>query len=438
MTASQLQTLLVHQLKPGMVLHSIVQQTGRLMVKSKGKIKHKGTIEQLIACGVQSVKIESFLEQDVEKLPASIANIKSPTKPAVPIQTLTAANDSETDPITDTIELGSDSDFGEDEFTETTESTAEAPKTDRQGKKQIEETEQLVIDCKKLHQKMRINIEKKLPIDFSESKQLVSKLHQTLMQDQDALLCLSMIRNQGEYLSNHAMHVAILLCHFAKYLGMSNRDCERLALLGYFFDIGMVQVPREILHKQGAPSKEEQAIIQSHVQKSIDLLTPFNLDAELMLAIEQHHERLDGSGYPNQLQGEDIHIFSRMLAIVDCYDAMTTNRPFQKKSSPAAALKIISNKNYGYDLKLALQFIRCMGVYPVGSLVIMNNQHIGIVIKNHERNALKPKVKTFYSISKSEYFTPEEHDLAKANCKFSIVKPTLPEHHRLDMGRVSF
>ena len=426
MTATHLQTLSVQQLKPGMMLHSIAQQSGRLMVKSKGKIRHKGTIEQLIACGVKSVRIET------EK-PKEAVKPKAPVVAKVFKEAPVAANDEVPSPEFDTIDLGSDSDFGEQE------PMHEAVSEPSKGRKTaLEDTEQLVIDCKNLHQKMRVNIEKNLPIDFSSSKKLVTQLHESLMQDQDALLCLSMIRNDGEYLSNHAMHVAILLCHFANYLGMSNKDCQRLALLGYFFDIGMVQVPREILHKQGVPSKDEQKVIQSHVQKSLKLLAPFDLDAELLLAVEQHHERLDGTGYPNQLQGEDIHKFSRMLAIVDCYDAMTTNRPFQKKSSPAAALKLISNKSYGYDLKLALQFIRCIGVYPVGSLVIMSNKQIGMVIKNHERNALNPTVKTFYSILEGEYVEPEVIDLAKSKSKYNIVKPTLPEHHRLDMGRVGF
>ncbi|WP_371194688.1 HD-GYP domain-containing protein [Glaciecola sp. SC05] len=438
MTASLLKTLSVQDLKLGMIVHSIAQQSGRLMVKSKGKIRHKGVIDQLIACGVSTVVVEM-----PKPLPSSNRAFKLPskTKPVLPAIApelpeiddfigLQAAND---DSIVGSTVVSLDTIHIE-------ETTDDFPPValDKavSSSKQLEAAEQLVIDCKNLHQRLRIDIENEVKIDLSAAKSLVSEMHHGLMHNPDALLCLSMIRNEGEYLSNHAMHVAILLCHFARYLGMSETDCKRLALLGYFFDIGMVRVPKEILNSQEKPSVEEQMIIQAHVKYSIDILEPLNIDNELLLAIEQHHERLDGNGYPNQLQGEDIHKFSRMLAIVDCYDAMTTNRPFQKKTSPASALKLIANKDYGYDLKLALQFIRCMGVYPVGSLVILNNKHIAIVTKVKQNDALKPKVKMFYSISHGEYVEPKTIDLSVKGCKFQIVKPTLPEHYRLDMDRV--
>ncbi|MFC4698710.1 HD domain-containing phosphohydrolase [Glaciecola siphonariae] len=477
MAAVKLQTLSVKHLKPGMVLHSIVKQTGRLEVKSKGKIRHKGVIEQLIASGVKSVKIELADEKPSKAGKVTTQNLakrfeaanddKVEQKPAIDLHApppklllsdiLVPEDDFETIELDDFHSAGEVADDSIDDagkgHAQTTPahkpSAEQAPSVKKEqappklndkanSKREHEKIEQLVIDCKRLHNKLKLNIEKKAPVDLSESKTIVSNLHANLMEDPEVLLCLSMIRNDGEYLSNHAMHTSVLLCHFAKFLGMSAYDCKRLALLGFFFDIGMLQVPKEILHKQGVPSPNEQKIIQSHVQKSLDLLAPLELDSELVLAIEQHHERLDGSGYPNQLQGEDIHKFARMLAIVDCYDAMTTNRPFQKKSSPAAALKLITNKAYGYDLKLALQFVRCIGVYPVGSLVILSNQQIALVVKNYESNALKPKLKVFYSIDTNDYIEPVNLDLSKTNSKLTILKPTLAEHHRLDLERVTF
>lgn len=439
MTASLLKTLQVQDLQLGMVVHSIAQQTGRLTVKNKGKIRHKGIIDQLIACGVASVVVElpktlSMPDKNpkvAKNPPSKKRNLTTKKALTMPGYTdLQAANDPDQS-------QGMMVSLDAFDLEETTDDFPPvSPNTSANSSKQIETAEKLVIDCKNLHQRLRIDIENEVKIDLGLAKTLVSEMHHGLMHNPDALLCLSMIRNEGEYLSNHAMHVAILLCHFGHYLGMSETDCKRLALLGYFFDIGMVRVPKEILTSQERPTVEEQMIIQAHIQYSLDILEPLNIDNELLLAIEQHHERLDGSGYPNRLQGEDIHKFARMLAIVDCYDAMTTNRPFQKKTSPASALKLISNKEYGYDLKLTLQFIRCMGVYPIGSLVILNNKHIAIVTKVTSSASLTPKVKMFYSISHGEYVKPKDIDLAAKGCKFKIVKPTLPEHYRLDMDRV--
>lgn len=438
MKTSRLQTVLVQDLKLGMVVHGIAQQTGRLVVKSKGKVNHKGVIEQLIACGVLAVVVEMPESQQHFKETQETAS-DSPSLTAIQVAIVQYAG---LNAVNDADIKASTRPTGDKALTNVQDITTDFPTVMIEkavsSSKQLAAAEQLVIDCKKLHQRLKINIENEMRIDLSEAKVLVSHMHHSLMHNPDALLCLSMIRNEGEYLTNHAMHVAILLCHFAHYLGMSETDCKRLALLGYLFDIGMVKVPREIVHKQDRPSVEEQMIIQGHVQYSLNLLQPLNIDSELMLAVEQHHERLDGSGYPNQLQGEDIHKFSRMLAIVDCYDAMTTNRPFQKKTSAASALKIIANKDYGYDTKLVLQFIRCIGVYPVGSLVILNNKHIAMVTKVRKTDSLKPKVKMFYSISHGEYTDPKDVDLAAEDCRLSIVKPTLPEHYHLDMDRMTF
>jgi HD-GYP domain-containing protein (c-di-GMP phosphodiesterase class II) len=274
-------------------------------------------------------------------------------------------------------------------------------------------------------------------MDISAAKALVDDVHSSITRNPDALLCLSMIRNDGEYLTNHAMRVCVLLCYFAKYLEMSYEDCRRMALLGYLFDIGMLKVPKEILNKQGKMSPEEQEHIQAHVQYSLELLAPLGLDPEILFAIEQHHERMDGSGYPNGMKGEDIHIYSRMLAIIDCYEAMTTNRPFQKKCSPANALKTISDDAYGYDLKLALKFIRCIGVYPVGSLVILSDQRIAMVIKQADKSALKPIIRIFYSIPHNDYIEPSDIDLSEHDGPLKIEQPTLPEYYRLDMSKVS-
>nr|WP_136250774.1 HD domain-containing phosphohydrolase [Ningiella ruwaisensis] len=427
MTAVKRYTLPVEKLKPGMVIHSIAVQSGKLVVKKKGRVRHLNIIDQLIASGVESVVIEH-----------KVANPKTSAKPASPPKLPKKADvaskseqikESEIKEQLETIDL-------HDEFE--SEEVLAFPKlstpTPSSFEDELDIAEGLVIECKKLHKKLALNIEKGLKIDVSESKKLVSELQLSLMRNPDALLCLSMIRNEGQYLSNHAMHTSILMCHFAQHLGFSEVDCQRLGLLGYFFDIGMLKVPKHILNKQGRPTEEEHKLIQAHVWHSLELLEPLKLDNEIKLAIEQHHERLDGSGYPHQLIAEDIHKFSRMLAIVDCYDAMTTNRPHQKKSTPASALKMISNKEFGYDTKLAMQFIRCMGVYPVGSLVVLSNNHIAVVIKTNRKDALKPKVRQFYNISGNEYVDTVDINLADG-IEISIQKPTLAEIYQIDISR---
>jgi response regulator RpfG family c-di-GMP phosphodiesterase len=370
MTITHTHTISINELEPGMVMCAIVKQSGRLEVKAKGKVRDQSVIEQLIASGVDSVMIETNKPITAAPPPKAVVKKVKPTpKPVIKVAAESTplephiAHATCDDPLSgDMFDLTE----GFDNMLEMpTEPVTTSIKDEPLATSLAEEAviaEQLIIACKSLHESTALSIERKADIDLSSAQKLVDEVHQSLIRNPNALLCLSMIRNEGEYVTNHAMHVSILLCHFARYLEMSEKDCQRMALLGYFFDIGMLKVPREILYKQGKTTVEEQKIIRSHVQHSLDLLAPLALDNDIMLAIEQHHERLDGSGYPKGVKGEDIHIYSRMLAIVDCYDAVTTNRSFQKKCSPAAALKIVSNKDYGYDLKLALKFIRCIGV----------------------------------------------------------------------------
>lgn len=445
MTIIHTHTVPINELKPGMVLCAIVKQRGRLEVKAKGKVRDQSVIEQLIASGVDSVLIET--NKPIEAPPSQPVEKKVTSTPK-PAPTKVAEPKSLKPPIGEaSFEDTSSGDIfdltdGFDDMYDMPIETSAEEFTDKPAATSFADeavmAEQLIIECKSLHINAAHNIERKADIDLSSAQKLVDELHKSLIRNPDSLLCLSMIRNEGEYVTNHAMHVSILLCHFARYLEMPEKDCQRMALLGYFFDIGMLKVPREILYKQGSTTADEQKIIQSHVQHSLDLLAPLALDNDIMLAIEQHHERLDGSGYPKGLKGEDIHVYSRMLAIVDCYEAVTTNRPFQKKCSPAAALKIITHKDYGYDLKLALKFIRCIGVYPVGSLVILSNKRIAIVIRNNEESAHKPVVMAFYSITHNEYIENQEIDLSAKTNTLRIEQPTLPEHYRLDMNKVSF
>ena len=383
------------KLQPGMLIHSIVEQRGKLSVKSKGRISHKAVIKQLAACGVESVMVQLDQAKPASKQKPKTVSPKAPAEEKIARRRKALA----------------------------------IPKTESE---KLEFAEQLVGDLKKTYDSIRVLAEKGTSVSMDAVEYIVDEMMHMLRHNTDALLLISMLRNSGEYLNNHSVHCAILLCHFAQQMGMSETDCKRLAIVGFLFDVGMAKIPKEITHKAERPSVEEQKIIESHVHHSLELVANMNLDQEQLLAIEQHHERLDGSGYQKGLEGENIHLFARMLAIVDTFDAMTTKRPFSKQKTPAAALKIICNPQYGYDQKLAVKFLRSVGVYPAGCVVALSNKKLAMVVKNND-DPIKPIVKSFFSLQSMQHCDCETIDLSEKNNRISILKPVIPEHYGIKM-----
>ncbi len=155
----------------------------------------------------------------------------------------------------------------------------------------------------------------------------------------DGAKAVSQIHNMGhdgDYLVHHCLHVGILAGLMGRWLGWSVLDQYNLVIAGLFLDIGKMQVPREVLEKQGALTPEEFALVKKHAQYGHDLLakTTLNANQDIMQGILQHHERCDGSGYPLQIKKETISRFGRILAILDMYDAMASDRVFAKRRSP--------------------------------------------------------------------------------------------------------
>ena len=397
MTATNFEQIPVNKLELGMVIHGIGEQSGKLVVKNKGKVRHLKIIEQLSTNGVLTVIVE-------RPQPISNGSLAKLNNKKMHLQR--AKNQANRASVLTDLSI------------------------------ELEQASRLIKLSHVIHKNFCKTLQNNGILDISEAKELVSSVYESLARNPNALLCLSMLMHSNDYLANHAIHVAILMCYFAQQSGMSVNDCERLGLLGYLFDIGMVQVPAHILNKKAALSDDEQAQVQAHVFRSLDIVTSLKLDSEIMLAIEQHHERLNGSGYPNGFSGSKISKFSRILAIVDSYDALTTARPHQAAKSPAAAMKILSTIEHGYDPKIVLQFIRIMGIYPAGSLVLLSNKRIAVVSNTTKDKPSQPTLKVFYSVAGGHYLSPTYINLATHGSEIKIVKPIMASTYALDPEKI--
>ncbi|MDU0353331.1 HD-GYP domain-containing protein [Paraglaciecola aquimarina] len=248
---------------------------------------------------------------------------------------------------------------------------------------------------------------------------------------------MSKIREKDSYLLEHSLNVAILLANFAIQLGLKDDVVQELALSGFLHDIGKINIPDEILHKAMVElTDEEMDVMRKHVQFGVDVLVDMQIPSSIIRTISEHHERLDGAGYPKQLDDHEISDFGRMIAIADTYDAITAHRCYKAGMPSKKALQIlIKDSPHKYDQKLVMQFVKSVGIYPVGTLVKLNNEKIAMVLQQHPSESTKPKVKVFYSAKNQHYLPPVDIDLATQADGVKITESIIASDYNLDFNK---
>ncbi|UJF22371.1 HD-GYP domain-containing protein [Shewanella sp. OMA3-2] len=254
-------------------------------------------------------------------------------------------------------------------------------------------------------------------VEVAPFEAVADKMIESVMDDADAFKCISALRSKDAYLLEHSINVAFLLVTFGKHLKLDVDMLRQMAVGGILHDIGKVKVDNEILHKPGKLTPEEFEHMKLHQVYAVEImedtkgLSQISKDVCLM-----HHEKLDGRGYPKGLKGDALPVHGRMSCIVDIFDALTAARCYKEAMSPAAAFKIlISLTPFHLDQSLVYEFIRCIGVYPVGSLVQLSDERVGIVWEAKDRDALHPIVKCFYSLRYKRYTDVTMVDLRKSD-----------------------
>jgi len=252
-------------------------------------------------------------------------------------------------------------------------------------------------------------------LDAPRVKDAVSSMTDSVVRNPDAMLLLAKMKQKGEHTLDRALGVSIYMITFGRFLQLPRDQLDLLGMLGLLQDIGKTRVPEDVLNKQGSLSKSEMAVCKSHVGHSVDILkeTP-GLPLELPGLAVLHHERYDGSGYPNGLKGAQMGLFGSIAGLVDCFDALTHPRPYGEALAPSNALNTLYNgRDTQFDRPLVEQFIQCIGIYPVGALVEMNSGEIGIVIAQNLIRRLQPRVMMVLDAKGIQKKPPLILDLAK-------------------------
>jgi HD-GYP domain-containing protein (c-di-GMP phosphodiesterase class II) len=220
-------------------------------------------------------------------------------------------------------------------------------------------------------------------LDTDVAEATVDACVHSILRNPEALLWMSRIKNQNEYTAEHCLNVCVLAIAFGRHLKMSEEELRLLGLCGLLHDVGKMRIPTEILDKPGKLTGEEFEVMKQHtvsghllLQDQADRLHHLALDVAL-----NHHERPDGRGYPRGLGAREIAEFTRIISVVDTYDAITSNRCYAPEQPSADAQRIIfENRGTQFDEEVALQFIRAIGPYPPGTLVELRNGMAGIVL----------------------------------------------------------
>ncbi|MHC1749763.1 MAG: HD-GYP domain-containing protein [Cellulosilyticaceae bacterium] len=233
------------------------------------------------------------------------------------------------------------------------------------------------------------------PIEPSHIKEITNNFYKELKKNNDIIGCISRVKSIDEYTYYHSMNVGMLSVVIGKWLKMSKAECDALFLAGILHDVGKYEIDSKILNKKGKLTTEEFEEAKKHViysYKSIKGLEDVNYS--ILEGVFTHHERIDGSGYPRGLKQDKIHIFGRILAIADTYDAMTSERPYKKRSTPFTVMEEMYDEGFDkLDPQILFVFLNNIASYYLGVEVMLSNGATGEVVFIHPECVYRPIVK---------------------------------------------
>ena len=382
----------VKDLVLGQYIVDIVEQDGQYALKSAGHIKSNKVILHLASHGVISVLIDSSKTLTVETDEKGKVTFKTTSKD---IQKQTAI------------------------------------------KLELTKAKKIFDESKKVQQKIFSNALNGKEIDLAPIEDITDQTIDAIFKNSDALACILNIRIKDEYLLEHSVSVCILMTIFAKHLEIDRRIIQQLSIGAFLHDVGKIMIPSSVLNKPSRLTENEFDVMKTHANHTIDILnkTPNISDLSLEV-VALHHEKINGSGYPYNLSNDEISSYGRMISICDIFDALTADRCYKSGYSHIKAFSILRKlgEHGELDISLVDQFIHCMGVYPVGSLVELSSNRLAIVEQRNHKEPIKPKVRAFYNVNSRHYTMTEDVDLAKS--EDIIVKGARADEFDLDMNKI--
>lgn len=369
----------ISRLLPGMYLHDLnVGWMDHPFVRNQFKISSEDEIAQISGLGVHEIYIDTDRGLDVSDAPTA-AEVKAEIE----------------------VEMAR---------------AADAPHLARISRsEEMVRAQKIHSEANKVVRAMLNDVRLGQAVHLEQAEEVVEAISSSILRNDSALIGLGGIKNKDEYTFQHSVSVCTLLVAFAQSHGMDATLIRLAGIGGLLHDAGKMKVPDEILNKPGKYTDEEFAIMKRHPEEGEKILLsiPGIHSVSIDIALH-HHERFDGSGYPHRQAGEELSEFARMAAIVDVYDAITSTRCYHRGMPAAEGLrKLWEWSKFHFDPKLVQDFIRTVGIYPVGSLVKLESGRLAVVLEQNENSLLTPCVKAIFSTRSNTYTPPLLIDLAR-------------------------
>lgn len=251
---------------------------------------------------------------------------------------------------------------------------------------------------------------------------LVNDIAASVSRNPSALISLARLKTKDDYTYMHSVAVCGLMVSLARQMGLGEADVREAGLAGLLHDVGKMMIPTLVLNKPGALTDAEFALMRSHPERGHQMLqNGAGVPAAALDVCLHHHEKIDGSGYPKKLKGDDISLLAKMGAVCDVYDAITSTRPYKNAWDPAGSIQRMSQWSGHFDPQVFKAFVRCIGIYPVGSLVKLESGRLAVVVDMNPAQLAVPVVRVFYSTKSKLPIPVQTLDLASPAAQDRIV-----------------
>jgi HD-GYP domain-containing protein (c-di-GMP phosphodiesterase class II) len=251
--------------------------------------------------------------------------------------------------------------------------------------------------------------------DITEVQTAINPLIEGVFRNQEAVAALLRLKESGEYRYHHGVSMAVWAAILGRHIGLRKSELVTLAVGCAMCDIGMTQLPPELLDHAGNLTDAQRRIIRAHPKMGAELVSKSeNIDLDILGIIENHHERMDGSGYPRGIEGAAIPLLARIAGLVDTYDAMITPRPYAKaRTSHDATQELLDCSGQQFQAALVEQFVQAIGLFPTGVMVELNTGEVAIVVSQSATRRLKPELIIVLDADKERLESPRVVDLAR-------------------------